>query len=301
MFTLPLAKPLLLLPLLILAAALIRTAQAGGIAIYWGESGYEGSLIETCATGRYSHVIISFLNHFGNGRAPEMNLASHCNTASNGCTVESTGIRYCQSLGVKVLLSIGGGIGSYSLASSVDAQNVADYLWNNFLGGQSASRPLGDAILDGIDFDIELGSTYHWEELARCLKAYSHPGRPVYLSAAPQCPFPDRFLGNALNTRLFDYVWVQFYNNPPCQYGGGSINKLISSWNQWTTSVNAGRIFIGLPAAPRAAGSGYIPPNVLTSQILPVIKGSPKYGGVMLWSKYFDDRSGYSSLIKSSV
>ncbi|KAK7823468.1 acidic endochitinase [Quercus suber] len=62
----------LLLPLLILV--FIRTSQAGGIAVYWGQSGYEGTITETCATGKYSHVIISFLNHFGNGRTPEISL-----------------------------------------------------------------------------------------------------------------------------------------------------------------------------------------------------------------------------------
>ncbi len=171
-----------------------------------------------------------------------------------------------------------------------------------FLGWESPSRPLGDAILDGIDFDIELGSSLHWDDLARYLKAYSQPGgRLVYLSAAPQCPFPDSFVGNALNTGLFDYVWVQFYKSHPCQYSDGNINNLINSWNQWTTSINARSVFTGLPVASMVAGSRYIPTNVLTSQILPVIKGSPKYGGVMLWSKYFDDRTGYSSFIKGSV
>lgn len=200
------------------------------------------------------------------------------------------------------MLSIGGGVGNYSIASRKDAKRVARYLWSNFLGGHSSSRPLGDAVLDGIDFDIELGSTQHWEDLARYLLGYSKRGRrKVYLTAAPQCPFPDRFLGTALNTGLFDYVWVQFYNNAPCQYSSGNATNLINSWNRWITSVKARKIFLGLPAAPDAAGSGYIPPDVLTSEILPVIKRSPKYGGVMLWSKFYDDESGYSSSIKPSV
>ncbi|GLT59001.1 hypothetical protein SLA2020_318500 [Shorea laevis] len=59
--------------------------------------------------------------------------------------------------------------------------------------------------------------------------------------------------------------------------------------------------FLGLPAAPAAAGSGFIPASDLTSQVLPALKDSPKYGGVMLWSKYYDDQSGYSSSIKSHV
>jgi chitinase len=286
---------------LLLGLSLIQTSNAGGIAIYWGQSGSEGTLIQTCATGRYKYVIIAFLNKFGGGRKPEINLAGHCNPASNGCKIVSNGIRYCQKRGVKVMLSIGGGLGSYSLTSAKDTQNTANYLWNNFLGGKSASRPLGDAILDGIDFDIELGSTKYWANLARDLKAFSTPGRKVYLSAAPQCPYPDRFLGAALNTGLFDYVWVQFYNNAPCQYSSGNINKLISSWNLWTKSLKAGKLFLGLPAAPQAAGSGYVPPNVLTSRILPIIKKSPKYGGVMLWSKYYDDRTGYSSKIIKNV
>ncbi|KAJ6969807.1 hypothetical protein NC653_034379 [Populus alba x Populus x berolinensis] len=70
-------------------------------------------------------------------------------------------------------------------------------------GGQSSSRPLGDAVLDGIDFDIEQGSTLYWEDLARFLSKH---GRKVYLAAAPQCRFPDSNLGTALNTGLFYYV-----------------------------------------------------------------------------------------------
>ncbi|RVW37172.1 Acidic endochitinase [Vitis vinifera] len=223
--------------------ALLQTSYAGGIAIYWGQNGNEGTLTQTCNTGKYSYVNIAFLNKFGNGQTPEINLAGHCNPASNGCTSVSTGIRNCQNRGIKVMLSIGGGAGSYSLSSSNDAQNVANYLWNNFLGGQSSSRPLGDAVLDGIDFDIELGSTLHWDDLARALSGFSKRGRKVYLTAAPQCPFPDKFLGTALNTGLFDSVWVQFYNNPPCQYSSGNTNNLLNSWNRWTSSINS-RIFM---------------------------------------------------------
>ncbi|KAF2322125.1 hypothetical protein GH714_007046 [Hevea brasiliensis] len=168
------------------------------------------------------------------------------------------------------MLSIGGGAGSYYLASTEDARQVATYLWNNFLGGQSSSRPLGPAVLDGIDFDIEGGTNQHWDDLARFLSAYSK------------------------KDGLFDYVWVQFYNNPPCQYSSGSIANLEDAWRQWTSSIPAKKIFLGLPAAPAAAGSGFIPATDLTSKVLPAIKGSAKYGGVMLWSKYYDDQTGYS-------
>lgn len=294
------AKPTLWL-LASLVFQFILNTQGGGIAIYWGQNGQEGTLAETCNTGNYNFVNVAFLATFGNGQTPMINLAGHCDPYSNGCTGLSDDIKTCQSKGIKVILSIGGGAGSYYLASSDDARQVATYLWNNFLGGHSSSRPLGDAVLDGIDFDIEGGTNQHWDDLARYLSGYSKKGNKVYLTAAPQCPFPDAWVGGALNTGLFDYVWVQFYNNPPCQYASGSITNLEDAWKQWTSTIPATQIFLGLPAAPAAAGSGFIPAGDLTSTVLPAIKGSDKYGGVMLWSKYYDDQSGYSSAIKNHV
>ncbi|XP_021655750.2 acidic endochitinase [Hevea brasiliensis] len=286
----------LLISLLVLT--LCNPSSGAGIAIYWGQNGNEGTLAETCASGNYQYVNVAFLSNFGNGQTPVLNLAGHCDPSSNGCTGLSSDIQACQGQGIKVLLSIGGGGGSYSLSSADDATQVANYLWNNFLGGTSNSRPLGDAILDGIDFDIEAGSGQFWDDLARALNGFSQQ-RKVYLSAAPQCPFPDAHLSTAINTGLFDYVWVQFYNNPPCQYSGDA-NNLLTAWNnQWST-VPANQVFLGLPAAPEAAPSGgFIPSDVLISQVLPSIKSSQKYGGVMLWSKFYDN--GYSSSIKSAV
>ncbi|KAL2520554.1 Acidic endochitinase [Forsythia ovata] len=274
-------------------------SNAGKIAIYWGQNENEGTLAETCATKDYNFVNIAFLPTFGNGQTPIINLAGHCDPYTNGCTNISADIEFCQAKGIKVMLSIGGGAGSYYLTSSEDARQVATYLWNSFLGGKSSSRPLGNAVLDGIDFDIEGGTNQHWDDLARYLSAYSNKGKKVYLKAAPQCPFPDAWIGNALQTGLFDIVWVQFYNNPPCQYSSG-MNNLEQAWKQWN-SIPASEIFLGLPASPEAAGSGFVPANDLTSQVLPAIKGSAKYGGVMLWSKYYDDQSGYSASIKNDV
>ncbi|KAK6918299.1 Glycoside hydrolase family 18, catalytic domain [Dillenia turbinata] len=277
-------------------------AESGKIAIYWGQNGNEGTLAETCATGDYDFVNVAFLPAFGNGQTPMLNLAGHCNPNSNGCTSLSSDIKSCQAKGIKVMLSIGCGPGGrYYLNSSADARQVATYLWNNFLGGKSSSRPLGSAVLDGIDFDIEQGINKYWDDLAKYLSRYSKRGKKVHLTAAPQCPYPDAYVGNALKTGLFDYVWVQFYNNPPCQYSPNNIQNLEDAWKQWISDVPATKIFLGLPAAPIAAGSGFIPVTDLISKVLPVIKGSEKYGGVMLWSKYYDYLTGYSSSIRSHV
>ncbi|CAL4953554.1 unnamed protein product [Urochloa decumbens] len=283
-----------------LLLALLATSHAGGIAIYWGQNTGEATLSATCASRRYQFVILAFVFQFGQGRAPRLDLADHCDATSGGCAVLSGDIRACQRRGVKVLLSIGGGVGSYGLSSPADARLVAAYLWNSYLGGTSSSRPLGDAVLDGIDFDIELGGTKFWDNLAKDLKDMGkNAGTAVLLSAAPQCPFPDEWDGGAINTGLFDFVWVQFYNNPECQFSSGR-NAFLAAWKQWE-SVPAGKIFLGLPASKDAASTGFVPAAQLTSQVLPLIKGTPKYGGVMLWSKFYDDSTGYSSAIESHV
>ncbi|KAH9318864.1 hypothetical protein KI387_020633 [Taxus chinensis] len=263
---------------LILFMAIAR-ASAGSIAIYWGQNGDEVSLADTCSTGNFAFVMLSSLATFGNGQTLVLNLAGHCNALSGECQSLSEQIKSCQSSGVKVFLSLGGTTDGYSIVSADDAQSVATYLWNNFLGGQSDTmRPLGDAVLDGIDFDIE-HTTDHWDDLAKAVSALSSSSSTkVYLSATPQCPYPDNSLGTALRTRLFDY---------------------------WTTSVSTAQaqgFFLGLPASTDAAGSGFIPADTLTSTVLPQIKSAASnYGGVMLWSKFHDQNTGYSSAIKSSV
>ncbi|KAF0919576.1 hypothetical protein E2562_029800 [Oryza meyeriana var. granulata] len=280
---------------LLLLTGIAVTSRAGNIAVYWGQNGDEGTLADACNSGLYAYVMVSFLNTFGNGQTPALNLAGHCNPGD--CTGQSSDIQTCQSQGVKVILSIGGSAGSYGLSSTQDAQDVADYLWNNFLGGSSSSRPLGDAVLDGVDFDIENGNSAQYDELAMFL---SQKG-PMILTAAPQCPYPDASLGPALQTGLFANVWVQFYNNPSCQYANGDASNLVNAWNTWASSVNAGSFYVGLPAAEAAAGSGYVSPGDLTSAVLPGVQGNAKYGGIMMWNRYYDVQNSYSSQVKGSV
>ena len=146
----------------------------------------------------------------GNGKHASLNLAGRCNPSDGGCRIASSGIKFCQSLGIKVFLYVdllvGVALGTPSTPLLRHETLTALYLWNNFLGGKSSCRPLARQCC------------------ARTLAGFNKKGKKVYLSAAPQCPFPDRHLGAALNTGLFDYIWVQFFNNPPCEY----IHRLIN-------------------------------------------------------------------------
>nr|GME02995.1 acidic endochitinase-like [Ipomoea batatas] len=298
-------KIIVALSLLLLSSLNICLGSKGEIGIYWGQGVGEGSLNETCDTNNYNIVNIGFLSSFGAGRTPFLDLVDHCDPASNGCKFLSDEIKYCKSKGIKVLLSIGGPrvprVGDYFLDSPDDAKKLAQYLWDNFLGGESESRPLGDERLDGIGFEIKQGLNQYYDKLAMALWELGEgAGQKVYLAAAPQCKFPDYYLHDAIITGLFDYVWVQFYDTPSCQYdddNGGAAN-LLYSWNNDWSIIPAEKLFLGLPAVPII---GSISPDILISDVLPKINTTPKYGGVMLWNRYYDKITNYSSIIKPYV
>ncbi|KAJ1944633.1 Chitinase 2, partial [Linderina macrospora] len=171
-------------------------------------------------------------------------------------------IKFCQSKGKVVLLSLGGASGAYSFQHDDDGKWFADTVWNKFFKGSDAQRPFDDAVLDGIDLDIEGGSDTGYTAFIEQLRLYyrSDSSKRYYIAAAPQCPFPDAYLGPVLNSAWFDMVFVQFYNN----YCGlnafpGWFN--FNDWDNWarTHSVNKDvKVFIGAPGASSAASYGYV-------------------------------------------
>lgn len=83
-----------------------------------------------------------------------------------------------------MLLSLGGGDGSYGFSSNQDADDLAEYIWNHYLGGESDSRPLGPAEVDGIDLDIEQGSSAYYAHFVRTLRNLASGWhKHLYLSA----------------------------------------------------------------------------------------------------------------------
>ena len=118
------------------------------------------------------------------------------------------------------------------------------------MGGSSNTRPFGTAVLDGyvqifflcevglisvcsinsVDLDIEGGSTTFYDSFVNQIRSHAAGAskRSVvdytyikslikriviaryYITAAPQCPFPDAYLGTVLNAVGFDAVYVQF-------------------------------------------------------------------------------------------
>ncbi len=62
-----------------------------------------------------------------------------------------------------------------------------------------------------------------------CAALYGTSARKFFLTAVPQCPFPDAFTDPVLQAagQAFDFVLIQFYNNP-C---GGSKANIVASYN----------------------------------------------------------------------
>nr|3MU7_A Chain A, xylanase and alpha-amylase inhibitor protein [Scadoxus multiflorus] len=264
------------------------------IAVYWGQSFDERSLEATCDSGNYAYVIIGFLNTFGGGQTPALDISGH---SPKGLEPQ---IKHCQSKNVKVLLSIGGPAGPYSLDSRNDANDLAVYLHKNFLlppAGTSESRPFGNAVLDGIDFHIEHGGPSQYQLLANILSSFRLSGSEFALTAAPQCVYPDPNLGTVINSATFDAIWVQFYNNPQCSYSASNASALMNAWKEWSMKARTDKVFLGFPAHPDAAGSGYMPPTKVKFSVFPNAQDSTKFGGIMLWDSYWDTVSQFSNKI----
>ena len=213
-----------------------------------------------------------------------VNFANQCgNTFESGllhCSQIGADIKTCQSLGKTVLLSLGGGVGDYGFSDAASATKFADTLWNKFGAGEDPERPFDDAVIDGFDFDIEHGSTTGYPELATALRSKfaKDSSKNYFLSAAPQCPYPDASLGDLLSKVPLDFAFIQFYNNY-CSIDG-QFNY--DTWSKFADSAPNKNIklFVGVPATSNIAG--YVDTSKLSSAI-EEIKCDSHFAGVSLW------------------
>ncbi|AJV66024.1 BMC_2a_G0039110.mRNA.1.CDS.1 [Saccharomyces cerevisiae] len=257
------------------------------IAVYWGQNsaGTQESLATYCESSDADIFLLSFLNQFP---TLGLNFANACSdTFSDGllhCTQIAEDIETCQSLGKKVLLSLGGASGSYLFSDDSQAETFGQTLWDTFGEGTGASeRPFDSAVVDGFDFDIENNNEVGYSALATKLRTLFAEGtKQYYLSAAPQCPYPDASVGDLLENADIDFAFIQFYNNY-CSVSGQF------NWDTWltyaqTVSPNKNiKLFLGLPGSASAAGSGYISDTSLLESTIADIASSSSFGGIALW------------------
>ncbi|KAG1470167.1 hypothetical protein G6F56_002840 [Rhizopus delemar] len=210
-------------------------------------------------------------------------------------------IKTCQDEGVKIILSLGGAAGSYGLSSDEQGQEFAQTIWDIFGGGSSSTRPFGDAIIDGIDLDIEGGPSTGYTAFVNALR--SKWGSSFIVGAAPQCPFPDAILGSVINAVAMDYVNVQFYNNYCSVDSGSAFN--FDTWDKWakTQAPNKNiKVMLTVPGSSTAAGSGYAPISTLSSIIPSVASSYSSFGGVSVWdASQAWNNGGFNSQLYSLV
>ncbi|KAF9970158.1 Chitinase 1, partial [Actinomortierella ambigua] len=272
---------------------------------YWGQNsvyntgGQEAPLASYCQDNTIDVFAIGFVHQIVNGK-PVLNLANHCETTFPGsnllsCPQIGADIKTCQSKGKALVISIGGASGAYALETPEQGAAFAEQIWDTFLGGSSSQRPFGDAVLDGVDLDLESGTNKGYPAFVNALRAkFATSSKSFYITAAPQCPYPDHALSATLNSAWFDLVWVQFYNNycGTQSYGTGNFN--FDQWNDWATTVSINknvRVLLGVPGGPGAAGSGIVTASQLIN-ILGGVKSYSHFGGVMMWDAGVAAKSG---------
>ncbi|KAF9899117.1 Chitinase 1, partial [Lobosporangium transversale] len=275
---------------------------------YWGQNsvsftgGTETDLIDYCQDNTVDVFAVAFISSIQNG-APVLNLANHCWDKFPGsnllnCPKIGRDIKACQARGKAVVISIGGASGSYSLPDATSGRAFAEKVWDMFLGGSSTTRPFGDAILDGVDLDLESGQNAGYVAFIATLRQkFASSSKRFYITAAPQCPYPDQATKEALAQSWFDLVWVQFYNNYCGVQSFGTSNFNFNTWNNWATTVSQNknvRILLGVPGGPDAAGSGVIDANRLKT-ILASIRTYSNFGGVMMWDAGVAFKSGLAA------
>lgn len=197
------------------------------------------------------------------------------------------------------MLSIGGATyteGGFSSAAA--AVTAAQNVWAMFgpeQTGSSVNRPFGTAVVDGFDFDFESTTSNmasFGQKLRTLMDAATEAGdKSYYLSAAPQCPYPDAADNDMLDGAVyFDWIQVQFYNN----YCG--VNSFVpgattqnnfnfNTWDTWAKTVSLNpdvKVLMGIPANTGAAGSGYTTGVTLQAAIQYSASFS-SFGGVMMW------------------
>ncbi|EED15914.1 chitinase 3 precursor, putative [Talaromyces stipitatus ATCC 10500] len=294
-----------------------RQTSTGQNVVYWGQNG--GGIIENPDLAAYCTgsegidiIVLAFLYQFGNGvTVPGGSFGQTCSVlatsgTSQSCDAVASAITTCQNKGINVFLSLGGGAGGYSLTSVSEAESIGQYLWDAYgnPSSTSVSRPFGNAVVNGWDFDIEnaSGSQYYPYLISKLRSNFaSDKNNKYYISGAPQCPIPEPNMGTMIQDSEFDMLFIQFYNNNnythPCALGiNGDAAFNYAQWDSFisTSNSSSAELFIGVPAAPLAANGAdtgsiyYATPNQLAT-IVSATEGNSSFGGVMLWSAGFSD------------
>lgn len=203
------------------------------VAVYWGQGAAQKSLGDYCRSGIMDIVILSFINVVTPTNIG-FNFGNSCFGAE--CPLIAEDIKVCQSIGIKVFLSMGGdsSMGNFNLENDAGGESAAQLLYEmfNINSKSSVIKPFGsDVQIDGFDLDVENGRQEGQVALVNKLKDL-WGGNNLIVSACPQCPHPDQNVGLAIDAGVIDMVFMQFYSNPLCSMNQ-SPTAFTDSFNTW--------------------------------------------------------------------
>ncbi|MBQ1094094.1 chitinase [Streptomyces sp. B93] len=252
---------------------------------------------------QYDIIAVAFADATATPGAVTFNLDS---AGLGGYTVDQfkADIRAKQAAGKKVIISVGGELGTVRVNDSTSATNFANSVY-------ALMQEYG---FDGVDIDLEngLNATYMSQAL-RSLSAKAGPS--MVLTMAPQTidmqSTSGAYFQTALNVKdILTVVNMQYYNSGSmlgCDgkvYSQGSVDFLTAlACIQLEGGLAPSQVGIGTPASTRAAGSGYVSPTVVNNALDCLTRGTncgsfkpsrtyPDLRGAMTWSTNWDATAG---------
>lgn len=281
--------------LIILYSIILHTVRAGfdanaknNVAVYWGQGPNQERLSFYCKKGLMDIAILSFLNKITPDTAG-FNFGNAC--WGPECPLIAEDIKICQSLGIKVMLSLGGDAyyGDFNLESDSGGEAAATYIYQmfNLKSNAPVIKPFGpDVQIDGFDLDVENYKQNGQIALYKKLRELWGDD-PLLLSAGPQCPFPDTNVGELVETGILDIIFLQFYSNPSCNMIASNA-AFSKSWDTWTNefekieslSNKKPLVFVGLQGQQNDAWHANL--SYITSQMIDK-KSNKFFSGFSTW------------------
>lgn len=210
-----------------------------------------------------------------------------------------------QADGTHVIISVGGELGHVDVTNPTQAENFAE----------TTHELMEDYGFDGVDIDLEHGvDAEHMTDALRQLDDLA-AADPVITMAPQTVDFqsPDQdYYELAENiSDILTLVNMQYYNSGSMQGCDGAVyeqgtSDFVSALAciQLEMDLEPEQVGLGLPAAPEAAGGGYLEPQGVVDALDCLEEGrscgsfvpeSPygPIGGVMTWSINWDAANGY--------
>lgn len=271
---------------------------------YW-QNFNNGATVQRLADvqAQYDIIAVAFADATATPGAVTFNLDS---AGLGGYTVAQfkADVRAKQAAGKKVIISIGGELGTVRVNDSASATNFANSVY-------ALMQEYG---FDGVDIDLEngLNATYMTQAL-RSLSAKAGPS--MVLTMAPQTidmqSTSNSYFQTALNVKdILTVVNMQYYNSGSmlgCDgrvYSQGSVDFLTAlACIQLEGGLDPSQVGLGVPASTRGAGSGYVSPSVVNAALDCLTRGTncgsfkpsrtyPGLRGAMTWSTNWDATAG---------